>query len=129
MPIKLKNKSDDIASKKFSTAPKGYNALEVDTLLDDMIKDYEAVENNLLISQAEYDALVSQIKDLEQQLVNLKIELDNEKGKWKYIDTNKDNVHIDNLVLLKRIGKLEQIIHDKLHISPEDIKTSDPDDC
>ena len=129
MSVKLKNKGDDIATKRFKVSPKGYDALEVDTLLDEIVKDYETIENNMLISKEEYDSLLEEIKSLKDQLINLKIELDNEKGKWKYIDTDKDNVHIDNLVLLKRIGKLEKIIHEKLHISIEDINTFDPDDC
>lgn len=129
MSIKLKNKSETLLNTEFKISPKGYNALEVDTLFDEILKDYETVENNILISKDEYEQLQKEIKDLNQQLIDLKIDLDSEKSKWKYVDTNTDNVHIDNLVLLKRIGKLEKIIHDKLHLSIEDINTFDPDDC
>ena len=129
MSIKLKNNSDNLSTRQFKVSPKGYDALEIDTLLDEVIKDYEQVENAVLISKEEYQSLLDEIKKLKQEIIDMKIDLDNEKGKWKYIDVDQDNVHIDNLVLLKRIGKLEKIIHEKLHLSPEEINSFDPDDC
>ena len=129
MPIKLKNQSHDLATKRFKISPKGYDGLEVDTLLDEIVKDYELIENNVLLTKNEYESLLGDIKKLEQELIQLKIDLGSEKDKWKYVDVDTDNVHIDNLVLLKRIGKLEKIIHDKLHLSPDEINSFDPDDC
>ena len=129
MPIKLKNNSDNLLNKQFSIKPKGYDALEVDCLFDQIVKDYEEVENNILLSNEEYLDLIKDKERLEKDIINLKIELDNEKGRWKYIKNEGKDIHIDNLELLQRIGKLEKIIYEKLHLNPDEITTFDPDDC
>ena len=128
MPIKLKNNSDTLSNKKLPNKPKGYDPLEVDILLDSIVKDYELVENGVLLSKEDYESLLKQIESLKKDNINLKIELDNEKGRWKYINTD-SNIHIDNLVLLERIGKLEKVIKEKLHLNPDEFKSFDLDDC
>lgn len=129
MPIKLKNSSQSLVNKKFSTAPRGYNPLEVDSLFDQIIKDYETVEENSLLSKDEEDNLTSKIEALRKENIELKVELDNERSRWKYIKKDGKDIHIDNLVLLQRIGKLEKIIYEKLHMNPDEISSFDPDDC
>ena len=129
MPIKLKNSSESLVNKEFSNSPRGYNPLEVDTMLDQIIKDYETVENNCLLSKLEEENLQNKIVALEKENIKLKVELDNEKSRWKYIKKDGKDIHIDNLVLLQRIGKLEQIIYDRLHMNPDEIISFDPDDC
>jgi len=128
MAIKLKYSSKDLSTKKFTIKPKGYDGLEVDSLLDKIISDYETLEGNILLEKDEYDNLVKEIERLRKENIDLKVKLDNEKNKWKYVKNDGKDIHIDNLVLLRRIGKLEKIIHDRLHINPDDI-TFDPDDC
>lgn len=129
MPIKLIHTSDSLLKKEFSKKGAGYDSFEVDSVLDDMIKDYRTVEANKLLSEEEYQRLLDEIASLKKDNINLKIALDSEKGKMKYIKKDGKDIHIDNLVLLERIGKLEQIIHDKLHINPDEIINFDPDDC
>ena len=128
MPIKLKNNSEELSSKSFKIEPRGYDALDVDATLDKIIKDYETVESNMLISYEEYKKLIDEINDLKKENIDLKVSLDKEKNKWKYVNIGEQGVHIDNLVLLKRIGKLEKYIHEKNHINPDDIDFG-PDDC
>ena len=128
MAIKLKNNSDNLANKKLPHKPKGYDPLEVDILLDSIINDYELVESGILLSKEEYQSLLKQIDALKKDNIQLKIDLDKEKGRWKYISTD-SNIHIDNLVLLERIGKLEKVIKEKLHLNPDEINSFDPDDC
>lgn len=128
MPIKLKKNSDYLATKKLPHKTKGYDPLEVDTLLDEIIRDYELVESGILLSKEEYQSLLKQIDALKKDNIQLKIDLDKEKGRWKYISTD-SNIHIDNLVLLERIGKLEKVIKEKLHLNPDEINSFDPDDC
>ena len=129
MPIKLKNSSELLVNKEFKISPKGYNGLEVDQLLDQIIKDYELVENNCLLSKQEAESLQKKIDDLTKENIRLSVELDNEKSRWKYIKSDGKDIHIDNLVLLQRIGKLEQIIYERLHINPDELtKNFDPDD-
>ena len=128
MAVKLKKNSKQLSTQKFSFAPKGYNPLEVDSLLDLVISDYEDIEENMLLTKDDYDALIKEINALRQENTELKINLDKEKNKWKYVKNDGKDIHIDNLVLLRRIGKLEKIIYEKLHINPDDI-SFDPDDC
>ena len=128
MAIKLKNNSDNLASKKLPHKTKGYDPLEVDTLLDNIIADYELVESGVLLSKEEYQNLLKQIENLKKENIELKVDLDKEKGRWKYISTD-SNIHIDNLVLLERIGKLEKVIKEKLHLNPDEIISFDLDDC
>ena len=129
MPIKLKNSSKSLVNKQFSPAAKGYNSLEVDTLFDQVIKDYETVEENILLSKQEERRLKEKIEALRKENIELKVELDNERSRWKYIKKDGKDIHIDNLVLLQRIGKLEKIIYDRLHMNPYEIISFDPDDC
>ena len=125
--MKLKKNSDEILNMEFKIAPKGYDGLEVDSYLDQIVKDYLAVEQNYLLSVEEYKDLKARIEKLDKENIELKIKLEKEKGKWKYIKNDEEDIHIDNLVLLQRIGKLEQYIYEKLHINPNEI-TFDPDD-
>lgn len=129
MPIKLRNSSKTLVNKQFSTSAKGYNALEVDTLFDQIIHDYEIVEENSLLSKEEEKNLRDKIEALTKENIELKVNLDNEKSRWKYIKKDDKDIHIDNLVLLQRIGKLEKIIYEKLHMNPDEIISFDPDDC
>ena len=128
MPIKLKTNSKELGSKEFAIKPKGYDAYDVDNTLDMIIKDYETIENNVLMSYEEHKALIEEINKLRNENVDLNVSLDKEKNKWKYVKMDGKDIHIDNLELLKRIGKLEKIIHDRLHINPDDIDFG-PDDC
>ncbi len=129
MGKKLTVSSEILENKKFSIKPKGYDALEVDTLLDKVISDYEIIESSVILSREEHSKLLERIKELEEQLINAQIEVKSEKDKWKYLSQDTQNVSLDNYELLKRIGKLEKIIHEKLHLSKEDIDCFDPDDC
>ena len=116
---KLNCTSEELLNKKFSTSVNGYNPLEVDEYLDKIIRDYEAFEKGLSVSN---DSLFEQIKALKDENAKLKADLENEKGKWKYISKDHKNIHIDNYELLLRIGKLEKIIYEKLNMNPDEIK-------
>lgn len=128
MSIKLKKNSDYLANVQIPGTAGGYNSLEVDALLDQIIKDYETVEQNCLLSKEEYQDLKDKITSLSKENTELRVELDNEKSRWKYIKNDGKDIHIDNLELLQRIGKLERIIVEKLHLNPDKITTFDPDD-
>lgn len=128
MAIKLKLDSEYLTNEKLPISSNGYDALAVDTIFDKIIKDYETIENGVLLSKEEYESLINKIKGLEKSLIDASIEVKSQKDKWKYVCGDK-NISSDNFELLKRIGKLESIIHEKLRLSLEEINSFDPDDC
>ena len=128
MAIKLRFDSKKISEKEYRAVSKGYDPLEVDMYMDGIASDYEKIESGMLLSKEEYQTIENEIANLKKENIDLKVALDKEKNKWKYVKNDGKDIHIDNLVLLRRIGKLEKIIHDKLHLNPDDI-TFDLDDC
>ena len=98
---------------------RGYDPLQVDEVLDEIIKDYEKIESDMSVSNQE---LLNQITELKKQNQSLSEELQKEKNKIKYLPKDQKEVHIDNLVLLQRIGRLESIIFERLDMNPDDIK-------
>lgn len=124
----IKLNSSIISSKKFKSVSNGYDPLEVDTVLDTIIEDYELIENSELLSKEEYNALMQKIATLEKDIEVLALELNKEKKKNKEIVSSSYS-SLDNYELLKRIGKLETILNKKLHMSKKEIETFDPDDC
>lgn len=114
--------SEELLNKKFSYSKNGYNALEVDKVLDQIIEDYEKYELNANPSGMDVEKLVKEIEDLKKENLKLASELEEERKKWKYISRDHKDIHIDNYELLRRIGKLEMIIYEKLNMNPDDIK-------
>ena len=119
MAIKLKLKAEEIANYKFRNVPRGYDALEVDKYLDQISKDYLAIENDGLVSKLELDAANARIKELED--ANNKLTIENEKLAKKASLNKGDNVNQDNVKILKRIDALERYLYKK-GINPNTIK-------
>ena len=109
MAIKLILTAEQIGNKVFKGAPRGYDAYEVDKFLDQVILDYEKVENNYLVSKSEIEKLEQKIKDLETDKHNLEIELGKLKAKYSKIKPT-DVVTDDNINLIKRINTLETFL-------------------
>ena len=114
--------SEELLNKKFSYSKNGYNALEVDKVLDQIIEDYEKYELSSNPSGVDIEKLAKEIDSLRKENQDLKAELEKEKNKWKYISKDNKDIHIDNYELLQRIGKLEMVIHEKLNMNPDEIK-------
>lgn len=85
MNLTIKN----IYDKSFKTKFKGYNPIEVDTFLDDIISDYETYEKQI-------DALKREIIKLRKQLENTTSLPEN------------DVENASNFDILKRISNLEK---------------------
>ena len=66
MAIKLVLSAEEIGNKVFKGVPRGYDPYDVDKYLDQIISDYEKVENNYLASKTEMDELNNKIKLLEE---------------------------------------------------------------
>lgn len=114
--------SEELLNKKFSYSKNGYNALEVDKVLDQIIEDYEKYELSSNPKGVDIDKIAKEIETLRKENQELKAELEKEKNKWKYISRDHKDIHIDNYELLQRIGRLEMVIHEKLNMNPDEIK-------
>ena len=120
MAIKLVLSAEQIGNKIFKGVPRGYDPYEVDKYLDQIIMDYEKVEQNLLLSQSEMDVLNRKIARLEEDKKGLELELGRYKTKYSNIKPT-DNVTDDNLDLLKRINTLERFLWQNGY-NPDNIK-------
>lgn len=109
MAIKLVLSSKEISDKVFKGVPRGYDPYEVDKYLDLIIVDYEKVEQNYLLSQAEVDIMRKKVSTLEQEKRNLEIELGRYKTKYSNVKPT-DNVNDNNIELIKRINLLERFL-------------------
>lgn len=109
MAIKLVLTAEQIGNKVFKGVPRGYDPYEVDKFLDQVILDYERVENNYLVSKSEIEKLEQKIRNLETDKHNLEIELGRLKTKYSKIKPT-DNVTDDNIDLIKRINTLETFL-------------------
>ncbi len=116
MDKKLNFSSGELLNHQFKSNVKGYDPDEVDAFLDKIIEDYREIESRD-VSNSKGD-----LKALNDEIERLKDELEKEQARWKYISKDPRDLHIDNYELLKRIGKLEMYIKDKLNINPDEIK-------
>lgn len=114
--------SEELLNKKFAHVNRGYDPYEVDTVLDQVIADYEMYERINNPRGLDVDRLSKEIEELKKANRDLKNELEKEKNKWKYISSGHKDIHIDNYELLQRVGKLEMVIYEELHMNPDEIK-------
>ena len=119
MAKELNYNSKTLFKKKFKTAERGYDPLDVDETLDKVIQDYKFIESN---GSAEIPELLEEITRLKRENAALADELRKFQNKFKYLPKDLKEVHIDNYELLLRIGKLEAVIKEKLNMNPDDIK-------
>lgn len=111
--------SDSLLNKKFKTADRGYDPLEVDTVLDQIIEDYRLIEAN---SKVDVKQLLTDLSELKRENAKLMEELAKQKNKIKYLPKDAKEIHIDNYELLQRIGKLEMYIKERLGTIPNELK-------
>ena len=120
MAIKLKLNSQEILETKFPNVPRGYDPLYVDKYLDEVIRDYNTVENNYLVEKKEYDALKDKIAALEQKVEELNIANSKYESRLKDINEN-DNASTDNIDLIKKINRYEKFLYQHGYM-PDKIK-------
>ena len=109
MAIRLILTAEQIGDKIFKGVPRGYDPYEVDKFLDAIIGDYEKIEANKLLSEAEFQRLNQRIEELEKVNQKLELELGRYKTKYSKIKPT-DNVTDENLDLVKRINTLETFL-------------------
>lgn len=121
MAIKLTLCSKEILDTVFTGAVHGYNSLEVDSFLDNVIRDYQIIESNFLVSQKDIESLQNKISELEEK--NKFLEIDNKRyeARFEGIKNNDKSVSADNINLVKRISALEKFLW-KQGFNPNSVK-------
>lgn len=120
MPIKLMLDSNKIYHKIFEGTKPGYDALQVDSFLDIVIKDYESMEAYVTEMDSRMAELNNKVKMLNSELSDAEAENVTLKAKLGNIEENQD-ASLSNLELLKRISKLEKALA-KAGINPNTIE-------
>ncbi len=115
MAIKLLLNASKISQKEFEGSKPGYDALQVDSFLDIVIKDYETMEKYLIESEEEITTLKNKITLLTKNLSELEVKVSIYEKKLK--DYSEANTNVENIDLLKRISALEKALA-KLGVNP-----------
>lgn len=104
MEKKLTLSSDEILNKEFSLQYKGYVPQEVDSFLDEVLKNYKIIEDIREYYETQNKALQKTNSILRNKVDELETKLEMEKNKnnsYEKVDNN------SNLDLIKKIAKLE----------------------
>ena len=113
---KLTYSARDILQKEFKTKVRGYDSIEVDEFLDNVIKDYEAYNQELLALKEENHRLVNKVDQLTQNQATLS-RMKQEAPKTPAV-TNFD--------ILKRLSNLEkEVFGSKLDDDAQNSKISE----
>lgn len=120
MKLNLKLSPSKIVDKEFSAKKHGYDALEVDKFLDEIVDDYMNIELYINKLEKEHDEIMKTTKLYKSRLDQAEIQNEVLKEKLGNISDNKD-ASLSNLDLLKKISSLEQALY-KLGVDPSKIK-------
>lgn len=120
MKLLLKQSADSIIDKQFDGNKVGYDALQVDSFLDQVASDYVAMEKFLNKNEKEIETLQNEISSLKEKITTL--EANNAVLNEKLKDMPEGvEISLANIDLLKRISALEQALY-KLGKDPSEIK-------
>lgn len=96
--------SEDIVNKEFSLQYKGYVPQEVDNFLDEVIKNYDIIEEIKDYYETQNKALQKTNSILRSKIDDLETRLEMEKSKNNSYDKVDSTSNLD---LIKKIAKLE----------------------
>lgn len=108
----LNYSSKSLLDVKFDPNHKGYDALEVDKVLDQIIDDYHFYEKFYHDSKGYIQKLESDIKTLNEKIHTQEMEVASVKNKYSGLKPGQ-NVDDSNINYLKRISKLEEALYRK----------------
>ena len=120
MPVKLLLDSNKIYHKVFEGTKPGYDALQVDSFLDIVIKDYDTFANYVTTTDQALAAMQTKVDMLTEQLNKAETENASLKAKLGDVSSN-DDVSLNNLELLRRISNLEKALS-KAGINPNTVE-------
>ncbi|MBR5341614.1 MAG: DivIVA domain-containing protein [Erysipelotrichaceae bacterium] len=102
---KLNLTPEDILNKEFNVDFKGYSPAEVDNFLDNVLEDYQIMEENIQQLLDAIQTLQDQVKDLTAK----NIELEGRKMAFDLSNTTS----YSSVDILKRISRLEELVNKK----------------
>lgn len=120
MKYQSKYNPNTIVDKEFKAQKYGYDALEVDAFLDEIVDDYISIDQYVTKLEKDYDELVKTSKLYKTRLDQAELQnavLNEKLGGIK----NNESASLSNIDLLKRISALEQALF-KLGVDPSTIK-------
>ena len=120
MELKLILDANKIYHKEFEGTKPGYDALQVDSFLDLVIKDYETIAKYQEEIKKEISDLESKIKLLSDKLAKEELRSASLKNQISGITSTTD-VSVDNLTYIKRISALEKALA-KVGINPNSVE-------
>ncbi len=120
MSLKLLLDSNKIYHKVFEGTKPGYDALQVDSFLDIVIKDYDTFASYVTNTEQEISELKNKVEMLNRQLNDVEVENATLTAKLGDVSSNAD-ASLSNLELLRRISSLEKALS-KAGINPNTIE-------
>ncbi len=96
---------EEILNKEFNVDFKGYSPNEVDAFLDNVLEDYQIMEDNVQQLLDEIAKLKDQVKTLTAKNIEL-------EGKKMAFDLS-NTTSYSSVDVLKRISRLEEIVYNK----------------
>ena len=121
MAEKINYSSSSLLDIVFEKDVKGYNAYQVDSLLDEVIADYAYYEKFRLEAVAYIRDLETLVTDLKEKNKKLEIENSQYKKRFEGLDDFSSPINKSNIDLLKRIKELESALY-RHGIDPTKIK-------
>lgn len=112
----------DILQKEFKQKMRGYDSTDVDSFLDDIIKDYESFQKNISEKDQQIDQLNSENRQLKSKIIELnnrlfempRTTIDPETSvdarvtrQDKPVQENQES-NVSNMDILKRLSNLER---------------------
>lgn len=111
---------DQILKKTFTPNVKGYDPDEVDSFLDQVIRDYRAFEAYYVESKGYIVSLESQLRELKESVNSLTVGKARLEARLAGVK-DPSSVSTDNLQYVNRIAVLEKALWDR-GIDPVEIK-------
>ena len=122
MPIKRLLDSNKVYHKVFEGSKPGYDALQVDSFLDIVVKDYDTVADYVANTDKLISTLQAKNNVLTEKLSKAEAENAALQAKVGEISNHEDaSIHMNTLELLKRISALEKALA-KAGINPKTIE-------
>ena len=126
MANKLNYDSKSLLNIKFSPNQKGYNPLEVDQVLDKIIKDYETLNNAINEIASKVEQQKGQYDKLKEDFDRVTVQMATLQKKYDALK-RVSNVTDDNYTLVNKVAAYERVLHRKgVNLKKA---LSDPDNC